>query len=470
MTADIAIIGAGSGGLSVAAAAAQLGAKTLLFERHLMGGDCLNTGCVPSKSLLAAARIAAARRTSQPFGILPADPQIDWQAVQAHVRQVIEGIAPHDSADRFRALGAEVIQRQACFVGPREILADGQRYRFKYAVIATGSRPVIPPVPGLEACNPLTNETIFDLTERPDQLLILGGGPIGVEMALAHRRLGVPVQLVEAGQILAREDRQLADILAGRLADEGVEIHQQALVTKAGRTGRTVWLELADGQRLEGTHLLVAAGREAVIDGLGLDKAGVTASPAGIQTDTRLRTSNRRIFAIGDVAGRQQFTHIAAAHASIAIRNILFRLPARLDERATVRVTYTDPELAQIGLTEAEAVEKFGADKIQLASWPLAENDRARAERRTEGLVKLVADRRGRLLGASILAPSAGEMIAVIAAAMAGNLKLAQLAGLVLPYPSYSEAIKRAAGNAFAARLFSPRVRQLVRLLLRLPR
>jgi pyruvate/2-oxoglutarate dehydrogenase complex dihydrolipoamide dehydrogenase (E3) component len=280
----------------------------------------------------------------------------------------------------------------------------------------------------------------------------------------------VPVQLAEAGQILAREDRQLADILAGRLADEGVEIHQQALVTKAGRTGRTVWLELADGQRLEGTHLLVAAGREAVIDGLGLDKAGVTASPAGIQTDTRLRTSNRRIFAIGDVAGRQQFTHIAAAHASIAIRNILFRLPARLDERATVRVTYTDPELAQIGLTEAEAVEKFGADKIQLASWPLAENDRARAERRTEGLVKLVADRRGRLLGASILAPSAGEMIAVIAAAMAGNLKLAQLAGLVLPYPSYSEAIKRAAGNAFAARLFSPRVRQLVRLLLRLPR
>ncbi len=214
----------------------------------------------------------------------------------------------------------------------------------------------------------------------------------------------------------------------------------------------------------------MAAGREAVIDGLGLDKAGVTASPAGIQTDTRLRTSNRRIFAIGDVAGRQQFTHIAAAHASIAIRNILFRLPARLDERATVRVTYTDPELAQIGLTEAEAVEKFGADKIQLASWPLAENDRARAERRTEGLVKLVADRRGRLLGGSILAPSAGEMIAVIAAAMAGNLKLAQLAGLVLPYPSYSEAIKRAAGNAFAARLFSPRVRQLVRLLSRLPR
>ena len=470
MSADIAIIGAGSGGLSVAAAAAQLGAKTLLFERHLMGGDCLNTGCVPSKSLLAAARAAAARRTSQPFGILPDDPQIDWQAVQHHVRQVIEGIAPHDSAARFRALGAEVIQQEAVFASPREILADGQLYRFKYCVIATGSRPVMPPVPGLEACKPLTNETIFELAERPERLLILGGGPIGVEMALAHRRLGVPVQMVEAGHLLAREDRQLADILAGRLAAEGVEIRQQAQVIKAGRSGNTVWLELADGQRLAGSHLLVAAGRAAVTDGLGLERAGVVTSPAGIQTDSRLRTSNRRIFAIGDVAGRQQFTHIAAAHASIVIRNILFRLPARLDDRAAVRVTYTDPELAQIGLTEAEARAKFGADKIQLASWPLAENDRARADRRTEGLVKLVADRRGRLLGASILAPSAGEMIAVIAAAMAGNLKLAQLAGLILPYPSYSEAIKRAAGDSFAARLFSPRVRQLVRLLLRLSR
>ncbi len=240
MTADIAIIGAGSGGLSVAAAAAQLGAKTLLFERHLMGGDCLNTGCVPSKSLLAAARIAAARRTSQPFGILPADPQIDWQAVQAHVRQVIEGIASHDSAERFRALGAEVIQRQACFVGPREILADGQRYRFKYAVIATGSRPVIPPVPGLEACNPLTNETIFDLTERPDRLLILGGGPIGVEMALAYRRLGVPVQLAEAGQILAREDWQIY-WLAGWQMKAWKSISKRWLQKLAGQAGRSGW-------------------------------------------------------------------------------------------------------------------------------------------------------------------------------------------------------------------------------------
>ena len=470
MIADIAIIGAGSGGLSVAAAAAQLGAKTLLFERHLMGGDCLNTGCVPSKSLLAAARAAQARRTSQPFGIIPDDPQIDWQAVQAHIRQVIEGIAPHDSAERFRALGAEVILQDARFVSPREILADGQLYRFKYGVIATGSRPVMPPVPGLAACNPLTNETIFHLAEPPERLLILGGGPIGAEMALAHRRLGVSVQLVEADRLLAREDRQLADIVADRLAAEGVEIREQARVVKAGRTGKTVWLELADGQQLAGSHLLVAAGRQAVTDGLGLEKAGVVASPAGIRTDSRLRTSNRRIFAIGDVAGRQQFTHIAAAHASIVIRNILFRLPARLDDQAAVRVTYTDPELAQIGLTEVEARTKFGADYIQVASWPLAENDRARADRRTEGLVKLVADRRGRLLGASILAPSAGEMIAVIAAAMAGKLKLAQLASLILPYPSYSEAIKRAAGDSFTTRLFSPRVRQLVRLLLRLAR
>ena len=470
MSADIAIIGAGSGGLSVAAAAAQLGAKTLLFEQHLMGGDCLNTGCVPSKSLLAAGRAAEARRTSLPFGILPADPQIDWHAVHNHVRQVIDGIAPHDSVARFRALGAEVIQQQASFASPREILADGQLYRFKYAVIATGSRPVLPPIAGLAQCKPLTNETLFDLAEKPDRLLILGGGPIGVEMALAHQRLNVPVQLVEAGQLLAREDRQLADIVAERLAAAGVEIHQQALVTKAGRTGKTVWLELADGRRLEGSHLLVAAGRQAVTDGLGLDRAGVVTQAGGVQTDNRLRTSNRRIFAIGDVTGRQQFTHIAAAHASIVIRNILFWMPARLDDRASVRVTYTDPELAQIGLTEAEAREKFGAGAIQLASWPLAQNDRARADRRTEGLIKLVADRRGRLLGASILAPSAGEMIAVIAAAMAGQLKLSQLAGLVLPYPSYSESIKRAAGNHFAARLFSPRVRQLVRLLLRLTR
>lgn len=469
LQADLCIIGAGSGGLSVAAGAVQMGASVVLVEKHLMGGDCLNTGCVPSKALLAAAHAAEAVRGSARFGVNGHEPAIDFAKVHAHVHGVIGAIAPHDSVERFEGLGVAVIRGAARFTGPEEVEAAGQRIRARRFVVATGSAAAVPPVPGLGEVPYLTNETIFGLTERPGHLLVLGGGPIGVEMAQAFRRLGAAVTLVERAGILPKDEPEAVAILRARLLREGIALHERAEVFAARRAANGVQLELrgADGPVvLQGTHLLVAAGRRPNTAGLGLEAAGIEATPRGITVDARLRSTNRRVFAIGDVAGGPQFTHIAGYHAGIVIRNALFGLPAKVDYAALPWVTYADPELAHVGLTEAAAREA-GHDVSTLVQ-PLSGNDRAQAERETEGLAKVVLGRRGRILGATIVAPRAGEMIGMWGLAIQKRLKIGAIAASLAPYPTMSEISKRAAGSFYTPTLFGPRTRRLVGLVQRL--
>jgi pyruvate/2-oxoglutarate dehydrogenase complex dihydrolipoamide dehydrogenase (E3) component len=469
---DLAVIGAGAAGLSVTAVAAQLGVKVALIERARMGGDCLNTGCVPSKALLAASHTAQAIRGAGRFGLRVAAPEVDWDAVQAHVHGVIAALAPIDSEARFRALGATVLRGEARFVA-RDALAvtgeDGseQRITARRIVIAAGSRAAVPPIPGVDAVAFLTNDTVFELPTRPDHLLILGGGPIGLELADAFSGLGTAVTVVEAATIAGREDPELAAGLRMALAARGVTLLEGCAVA-AVEPGPT--LKLADGRRIAGSHLLVAAGRRPNLEALDLDAGGVRASAAGIATDRGLRSvTNRRVYAVGDIAdpqglGPRAFTHVGSYHAGVVVRRVLFRLPARLDYAALPRVTYTHPELAQAGLTEAEA--RAAGHRVSVLRWPLADNDRAAAERDTAGLVKLVVAG-GRLLGAGILAPNAGEMISTWTLAIAARTRMSLLAGLIVPYPTRSEAAKRAAGSLFAPGLFSPRTKRLVHWLLR---
>jgi pyruvate/2-oxoglutarate dehydrogenase complex dihydrolipoamide dehydrogenase (E3) component len=464
--ADLCVIGAGSAGLSLAAGAVQMGASVVLVEKHLMGGDCLNTGCVPSKALLAPAHAAAAARRAARFGVA-ASPVVDFAAVAAHVHRTIAAIAPHDSEERFRSLGVEVIRAAARFTAPDVVEAGGERIRARRFAIATGSRAAVPPIPGLDATPFLTNETIFGLAELPSHLVVLGGGPIGVEMAQAFRSLGAEVTLIERATLLPRDEPEAAAVLRRRLAEEGVTLIEGEEVVAAARQGAGIVLTLSGGgRRVAGSHLLLAAGRAPNIEGLGLDAAGIAANPRGITVDARLRTSNRRVLALGDVAGGPQFTHIAGYHAGIAIRNILFGLPAKLDYRALPWVTYTAPEIAQVGLTEAVARAQGHAATAVIV--PLSGNDRAVAEDATEGLVKLVLGARGRILGGAIVAPHAGETIGLVGLAIQKRLGPSALAGMIAPYPTIAEAVKRAAGAHFAPSLFGARTRFAVRLLQRL--
>ena len=464
---DICVIGGGSGGLSVAAGAAQLGARVVLVEGAEMGGDCLNHGCVPSKALIAAAASAHAMGAGAGFGIAPVVPRIDQGAVKDHVAKVIAAIAPHDSQERFEGLGVRVIRDWARFTSPREVAAGQWRIRARRVVIATGSQPVIPPVPGLDQVGFHTNETIFALRQRPFHLIVLGGGPIGIEMAQAHRRLGSRVTVIEADHALAREDPELAAIVLDRLRAEGVEVLEGAPAAAVAGTEGALNVTLSDGRRVAGSHLLVAAGRRPALERLGLEAARVRVTPAGVAVDSGLRTSNRRIYAIGDAAGLGQFTHLAGHHAGVVIRRAVLGLPARARADHIPRVTYCDPELAQVGLTEAEARARFG-DAIEVVTADMAHNDRARAMARTKGLVKLVVHR-GRPIGAGIVAPHAGDLIAPWALALSARLKLSAMAGMVLPYPTLSEAGKRAAGAYFSPKLFdNAAVKLLVRLVQRL--
>jgi pyruvate/2-oxoglutarate dehydrogenase complex dihydrolipoamide dehydrogenase (E3) component len=462
---DLCVIGAGSGGLAVAAGAAQMGAEIVLIECGPMGGDCLNFGCVPSKSLLAAARIAECARRAAAFGIAVAPPQIDFAGVADSVQRVVAAIAPNDSVERFEGLGVRVLRAEAHFTSPRTAEAGGIEIRPRRFVIATGSQPAIPAIPGLDHVSYMTNETVFANRELPEHLIIIGGGPIGIEMAQAHRRLGARVTVLDIGPLLPRDDPELAGRLAERVAEEGIETRPQVTIAGIEGEGNHVLVHLAGGDRIAGSHLLLAAGRRPSIEALNLPAAGIAATEKGITVDTRLRTSNRRAFAVGDVAGGPQFTHVALYHAGIVIRNALFRVPAKVDYRALPWVTYTDPELAQVGLTEA-AARAAGMD-IRVLRWPFAENDRAHTERDTEGLVKVVLGSRGHILGAAILGTGAGDLILPWALAISQKLRIGALANLIVPYPTRGEASKRAAGCYYTPTLFSPRTRRIVRLLAR---
>lgn len=467
---DLCVIGAGAGGLSVAAGASQMGAKVLLFERGAMGGDCLNVGCVPSKALLAAAHAAHGVRAAGRFGIDASLAPVDWHRVRDHVRGVIGGIAPIDSVERYEGFGVRVIQAHARFTGPRTVEGGGATVRTKYVVLATGSAPAVPPVPGLAELPYLTNESVFELDERPAHLLVLGGGAIGCELAQAHARLGCRVTLLEAARLLGAEDPEASDVVRLSLQRDGVRIREGAAVTAATRAADGgVALAVAGPSGTEtitGSHLLVAAGRRVSFDGLDLDRAGVATDERGrLVLDARLRTSNRRVYAVGDATGGPQFTHVAGADAATVLRNVLFRLPARAARAGVPRVTYTAPELAQVGPTEAEL--QSAGTRFGVLRWPYAENDRAQAERAVDGFTKVLVAPNGRILGATVVGEAAGELISIWALAIARRLKVSALAGLIVPYPTRAEVLKRAASSWYVPTLFGDRTRAFVRFLMR---
>jgi pyruvate/2-oxoglutarate dehydrogenase complex dihydrolipoamide dehydrogenase (E3) component len=464
---DICVIGAGSAGLSVAAGAVQMGARVVLIEGHEMGGDCLNYGCVPSKALLAAGHKAHDTRQDA-FGIAGHDPAPDFAAAKDHMRAVIDRIAPVDSQERFEGLGVRVIRAMARFISDTEVRAGDDVITARRFVIATGSRPFVPPIKGLDTTPYHTNETIFDLRERPDHLIIIGGGPIGMEMAQAHRRLGCRVTVLEGAKALSKDDPEAVALVLDRLRSEGIEIVEGAQVAAtSGREG-AVRVETEGGRSFEGSHLLIAVGRQANTDSLDLDRARVDHDRRGVTVDSGMRSSNRRVYAIGDVAGGLQFTHVAGYHAGQIIRPLLFGLPAKARTDHLPWVTYTSPELAQVGLTEAQAREEHGA-KLTVARAGFDHNDRAIATGQAVGFAKVMVIK-GKPVGATIVGPQAGELIQTWALAIANGLKMSAVANMVAPYPTLGEINKRAAGAYFSPKLFeSPLVKRIVRLVQRMP-
>jgi pyruvate/2-oxoglutarate dehydrogenase complex dihydrolipoamide dehydrogenase (E3) component len=460
---DLCVIGAGSGGLSVAAAAAQLGVSVALIEKHRMGGDCLNYGCVPSKALIASARRAQAMRSSAPFGIAPVDPAVDHRAVHDHIQGVIAAIAPNDSVERFRGMGVNVIQAAASFAGKDTVIAGDYRIRARRFVIATGSVPAVPPIPGLDRVPHFTNETIFDNREKIDHLIIIGGGPMGLELGQAYLRLGSRVTVIEAGRALSKDDPELTELVLKRLRGEGLDIREGTTVERVAGGTRLIDVHVSGGGRSElvqGTHLLLATGRTPNVAGLNLEAAGIQHDRRGIKVNGRLVTSNRRVFAIGDVTGHAPFTHVANYHAGIVIRRAIFHLPAVVDDSVIPWVTFTDPELAHVGLTEEVARKQLG--RINVYRWPYHENDRAQTERTTDGFVKVVTDTKGRIRGASIVGEQAGELIQMWSLAISQGLTIKAMTEWISPYPTLSEINKRAAFGYYAAAASKPLVRKII--------
>lgn len=459
---DVCVIGGGSGGLSVAAGAVQMGAKVVLVEGHRMGGDCLNYGCVPSKALIAAAKHAHAMTDGAQFGVTPQKPSVDYAKAMDHVRSVIADIEPHDSVERFESLGVQVIQAYGKFVSPDELEAGSYRIKARRFVIATGSSPFVPPIAGLDTVDYLTNETLFDLRERPDHLLIVGAGPIGLEMAQAHSRLGSKVTVIEGQKALGRDDPEVAEVALKRLRAEGIEIIEGENVTSISNdSGVTV--TTSSGAQYNGSHILIAVGRKTNTDRLNLDAAGIEHDKTGVTVDAGMRSSNRKVYAIGDVAGGMQFTHVAGYHAGVIIRSMLFALPAKAKHSHIPYATYIDPEIAQVGLKETQAKERYG-DKLEVLRANFAENDRARSTLDTDGFIKVMVYK-GRPVGVSLVGPNAGELIQTWALAMSSGLKISSIAGMVAPYPTLGEINKRAAGQYYSPRLFeSAKVKFIVRL------
>jgi pyruvate/2-oxoglutarate dehydrogenase complex dihydrolipoamide dehydrogenase (E3) component len=464
---DLCVIGGGSAGLVAAAGAATLGAKVVLVEKHKMGGDCLNYGCVPSKALLHSAKVAQTVRTATEAAINAQVPDVSLERVMQRVRSVIRTIEPNDSPERFLGLGVAVIFGAGRFTGRKSFEVNGHVLTARKFIIATGSRPAIPDIPGLKEVPYLTNETVFDLDEPVPRLILLGGGPVGVELAQAFARLGSEVHLVNPlPQILRNEDKELAEVVAGRLRHEGVNLHLEATsIQVEGKAGLLrVLARQACGAvlRLEGTHLLVATGRRANVENLGLDVAGVEVSNGRIATDKRLRTANHDIYACGDVLGLYQFTHMAEHHAGIALRGALFHLPAKIEERVIPWCTFTDPELARVGLSETEA--RVRGIAYQAFSFPFHEVDRAITDGETAGLAKIITAPNGRLLGAAIVGKNAGELIHEYVLALSRNLKVGDLANVIHIYPTLAQINRRVANEQLKSKLTPNAKRWMKRL------
>jgi pyruvate/2-oxoglutarate dehydrogenase complex dihydrolipoamide dehydrogenase (E3) component len=465
LTPDLCVVGAGAAGLSVAAVGAALGASVVLVERGMMGGDCLNVGCVPSKALLAAAHAVQSQRLSGPFGVVAGEPVVDFAAVKRHVRSVIAAIAPNDSVQRFTAMGVRVLKESAAFTDNRTLSAGAVTIKARRFVIAAGSRPAIPAIEGLADLPYLTNESIFDVERLPERLIIIGGGPIGMELAQAFVRLGSQVVVLETAIVLSREDAEMTAVVRGTLQREGVRLIEGVTLRRCARKQQGITVAITvNGEEsdVDGSHILVATGREPSTEGLGLDKAGIASGPQGIVVNKALRTANGRVYAIGDVAQGPNFTHVANYQAGLVVRHALFGLGVRAIYQDIPRVTYTDPEIATVGLDEKEA--RARGWRVEILRWPFAENDRAQAERATEGLIKVVADRKGRILGASIVGRHAGELITPWTLALARKLTVRDMASLVVPYPTLSEVSRRAAISYFAPRLQNRWLRMALRL------
>jgi pyruvate/2-oxoglutarate dehydrogenase complex dihydrolipoamide dehydrogenase (E3) component len=476
LTPDVAVIGAGSGGLTVAAVMASFGVPVVLIEKHRMGGDCLNVGCVPSKAILAAAKHAHAIIEGERFGVHASGSEgrpfdVDFSRVHDHIHEVIGKIAPVDSVERYEGLGVTVLGGEARFTGPQTVVVGNTTVKARRIVIATGSRPAIPPIPGLDSVPYLTNESVFERTQLPGHLIIVGGGPIGLELAQAHRRLGAEVTVLEGAKVLGREDREAAELVKTALEGEGVEVLEHALASRVSKTGDgvEVAVDMGEGDAKEsrtitGTHLMIAAGRSVNIEGLDLDKAGIAHDRRGITVDAGMRTTNSKVYAIGDVAGGLQFTHVAGYHGALIARNILFRLPVRQNAAILPRTTYTDPEVASVGATQEE-VE--GTPGLRVLRWSFHENDRAIAERTTKGFIKVFAGKRGKILGAVVVGPKAGEIIALWGLALAKGMKVSDITAWVAAYPTLSEVGRRAAVEYYRGATENPLLRKAIAVLRR---
>lgn len=466
---DIAIIGGGAGGLSLAAGAAQLGAKVVLVESGKMGGDCLNYGCVPSKALLSAAKSFYHAKHRNYFDTLMMNVHVDFQKVMQHVNHVIATIAEHDSVERFESLGVQVIQAAGQFIDSATLQADDYAIKAKRFVIATGSSPFVPPISGLETVQFETNETIFNLKHLPAHLIVIGGGPIGCELAQAFAMMGSRVTILEAFKILPKDDVDCVDILRGQFESMKITIHEEIAiqeVTKNADGSITIQCEQHEESiEITGSHLLIATGRRANVTNLNLERANIAYSNKGIQVDRRLRSTNKKVYAIGDVAGTFQFTHIANYHAGIVLRNILFRLPAKVDYQAVPWVTYTEPEMAHVGILAEDALKD---PNTQISEGIFLDNDRAQAESKTQGKIKVISNKKSHILGVTIVGAEAGELILPWVMAIREKKTLRSFTDLIAPYPTLGEISKRVAGQFYTPKLFSNTTRLLVRLLLKL--
>lgn len=463
---DLCVIGGGSGGLVAAAGAAILGAKVALVEKRALGGDCLYYGCVPSKALLHSAHVAQTVRDAEASGIAAHAPSVDVARVMQRVKSVIKAIEPHDSPERFRRLGIDVIFGSGAFSGADAFAVNERTLTSRQFVLATGSSPAIPNIEGLDRVPYLTNETVFDLDHAVPSLIVLGGGPIGLEMAQAFRRLGSEVTVVERDpRVLANDDTEAATIVADRLKAEGVRFQMSASVEKVDGSPGAIrgHLKLADGrsQILTASHLLVATGRKSNTEGLNLEAADVALDKDRVVADARLRTSNKRIYACGDVVGPYRFTHIAEHQAGVVLRNALFHWPAKVESRAIPWCTFTDPELAHVGLTEAQAREQGVAHEVYRSSF--SDNDRAYAEGEIAGFAKIVTDRKGRLLGATLVGAHAGELIHELVVLVAHRRKVGDVESVIHIYPTLAQIALRAAQARRKAQL-TPTVKKWLKL------